>query len=383
MSQEEGEKRVFSPEFAGTLSRLGLDVHIEEGYGARSGLTPDAYRTTCRTVRFCDRDEAFRQDLVFLLRSPREEEFGLLHPGTCLISMLHFPTRPLRIEVLRKAGAGAISLDSIANDANVRLVENMRAVAWNGLEAAFDVLEKESSWRFDPAREPLRVVILGTGMVGRHAADAASKTGNIERNKRQMQAGAPGIMAINIGRNITANARTVEPIFRQADIMVDATQRRDTSRPVVPNDWIAWLPPHAVITDLAVDPYTLNATPAVVRGVEGIPQGSLDKYVFHPKDPEWDRDVPSSIPSRHRRWVVSCYSWPGIHPGPCMQHYARQLEPMMEPLVRKGYEGLSPQGKFFERALFRATLRCWLESGEVEIGGRKADDSPAPAPRRR
>ncbi len=145
---------------------------------------------------------------------------------------------------------------------------------------------------------------------------------------------------------------------------MDATQRRDTSRPVVPNAWLDWLPDHAVVTDLAVDPYTLDTNPPVVRGVEGIPQGSLDQYVFSAGDPNWDKTVPPSVPSASRRTVVSCYSWPGIHPEACMRHYAQQLEPLLEPLLAKGYAALSPNGGYFERALYRGTLTAWLKSGE-------------------
>lgn len=100
--------------------------------------------------------------------------------------------------------------------------------------------------------------------------------------------------------------------------------------------------------------------PPVVRGIEGILQGNLDKYVFYSNDPDWLATVPASIPSTHRRTVVSCYSWPGIHPEACMRHYAQQLEPLLEPLIAKGYERLSPVGGFFERAMARATLRVWL-----------------------
>jgi alanine dehydrogenase len=76
------------------------------------------------------------------LRAPIPDEFQLVKRGTILMSMLHYPTRPIRVATLKKLGIKAISLDSVANDNNVRLVENMKAVAWNGLEAAFDWLEK-------------------------------------------------------------------------------------------------------------------------------------------------------------------------------------------------------------------------------------------------
>jgi alanine dehydrogenase len=157
----------------------------------------------------------------------------------------------------------------------------------------------------------------------------------------------------------------MEKLMSQSDILVDATQRRDTSKPVVPNEWIEWLPEHAVIVDLAVDPYTLDAEPPVVRSVEGIPQGNLDQYVFPVDDPKWDQLVPNSIPSKHRRTVVTCYSWPGVHPEACMRHYAHQLEPLIYHLVKKGYDDISIQGDYFERALYRGTLKAWLQ-GEAD-----------------
>jgi alanine dehydrogenase len=366
MMKEPGEKRVFLPEFVQSLAGEGLTVFIEEGYGARSGFAFADYRQASEAVRMCTRQEAFQQDIVLVLRSPQQDEFALLQPGSCLISMLHFPTRPKRVEALKNLGINAISLDSITNDHGLRLVENMQAVAWNGLETAFDVLEKDWPGLRRPDGEPIRVLVLGTGMVGKHAVDAATKMGNVERNNQHIQDRGPGAVALTAGRNLTDHATAMEKLFRQADILVDATQRRHPSRPLVPNSWLAWLPEHAVVADLAVDPYTFDVAPPVVRGVEGIPQGNLDKYVFYPDDPDWDRTVPASVPSAQRRTVVSCYSWPGIHPEACMRHYAQQLEPLMKPLLEKGYDGLSPEGSFFERALYRATLRAWLKSSHYE-----------------
>jgi alanine dehydrogenase len=360
MMLEPGETRVFLPGFVRTLTRLGLAVKLEEGYGGRAGLSLFDYRHGTEAVRTCTRAESLRQDLVFLLRAPRLEDVDLLGPDACLISMLHFPTRPRRVQMLRERGLRAISLDSIESDAGVRLVENMRAVAWNGMDVAFAALREDRDDRFAGGAEPVRVLILGSGLIGRHAVDAATKLGNVARNRAYMDAGGAGVIVLCAGRNLTANGAAMRMLFERTDILVDATQRSDPSRPVVPNDWLGWLPGHAVIADLAVDPYTLDTVPPVVRGIEGIPQGNLDKYLFRPDDADWMVTIPAAVPSRHRRTVVSCYSWPGIHAVECMEHYARQLAPMLEPLVRKGYDDLSPDGEFFERALYRASLRGWI-----------------------
>ena len=375
MLQEVGEKRVFLPEFIHHLVGLGAQVYIEEGYGARSGFSFEDYKRANPNIHRCNREEAFQKDVVLILRSPKPDEFPLVKRGSTLISMLHYPTRPIRVARLKKLGINAISLDSIANDDGIRLVENMKAVAWNGLEAAFDWLERIWPCVIRPDKKPVKVLIIGTGMVGKHAVEAATKLGNIERNTDHMAAHGPGAVALAIGRNIASNAATMKTLFRQADVLVDATQRRDPSKPVVPNDWIAWLPEHAVVVDLAVDPYTLVADPPVVRGVEGIPQGNLDQYVFPPDDPKWEKLIPESIPSKHRRTAVTCYSWPGVHPEACMQHYARQLEPLMYHLIKKGYDDISIDGDYFERALYRGTLKAWLQGeADKEISGQRRSE---------
>lgn len=354
MNKESSEKRVFLPSFIQSLTQYA-DIFLEEGYGSRSGFTFDHYCQGNRRVHMTDRKTAFQMDYVIILRSPNEDEFSLMRSGACLVSMLHYPTRPMRVKLLRDLNINAISMDSIVDDNNVRLVENMRAVAWNGLEAAFDVLER--SWPgLMRERQPFQTLILGTGMVGKHAVDAATKLGNIERNNRHIAMQGPGSIAMCVGRNLTNDQNQIEKLFNKADILVDATNRRNPSVPAVPNEWLAWLPRHAVIADLAVDPYLLNNTPPTVRGIEGIPQGNLNQYIFSPDDPEWDKTVPPSIPSSNRRWVTSCYSWPGIHPEACMEHYARQLEPLMEVLLNKPYGEITLTGGYFERALARAKL---------------------------
>ena len=365
MRNETGEKRVFLPEFIHYLANLGMQVFIEEGYGARSGYSYEDYKRANLNLHFCSREQAFQKDVSIILRSPKPEEFELVKPDSTLISMLHYPTRPNRLVRLQQGSIKSISLDSIVNDSGIRLVENMKAVAWNGLEAAFDWLEKRWSGLIRPDEQPIQVLILGTGMVGKHAIEAATKLGNLERNNDHIIDEGPGAIALSVGRNLTSNSVMMEKLMSQCDILVDATQRRDTSKPVVPNDWIEWLPEHAVIVDLAVDPYTLDAEPPVVRGVEGIPQGNLDQYVFTADDPKWDQLVPISIPSKHRRTVVTCYSWPGVHPEACMRHYAHQLEPLIYHLIKKGYDDISLKGDYFERALYRGTLKAWLK-GEAD-----------------
>jgi alanine dehydrogenase len=274
--------------------------------------------------------------------------------------MLHYPTHPLRLNMLKAKGINAISLDSIVDDFGVRLVENMRSVAWNGLEAAFSQFVGSDPNLIRKDGNPWQVLIIGTGMVAQQAVDAASKLGNRKLNTEHMRLGGKGVVATSVGRNVTYQQDQMEELFARTDILVDASQRDDPSIPIIPNGWIASLPQHALIVDLSVDPYTLDSDPPIVKGIEGIPHGNLDQYIFEINDPAWEATVPDSISSINRRKVISCYSWPGIHPVASMQHYGQQLIPLMRVFLEKKYHTITPEGPYFERALYRAKLDTFL-----------------------
>jgi alanine dehydrogenase len=359
MHKEAGERRDFLPALVSTITATGTTVVVESGIGSGMSLRDGDY-VRSPLVRIGDADDAFSQDIVVVLRAPTEA-FRKIRPGATLVSMLHFPTRPGRVALLEELGIEGISLDQIVDDAGRRLVVNGRAVAWNGVEAAFDTLEATWPDLHRRTRGPVRTMILGAGEIGRHAVEASTKYGRIERNTRLTSEGCLGVEVVTLGRNLTSHASHLEGRLRDTDVLVDATQRSDPSVPVIRNRQIGMLPEHAVICDLAVDPYALEAEPPTVRGIEGIPQGNLDRYAFDVDDPAWTL-IPASVPTANRRRVVSCYSWPGVHPRGCMDLYGEQLEPLLQTLIeRGGAAGLRSTGPFHERALYRASLRAWIQ----------------------
>jgi alanine dehydrogenase len=360
MHREAGERRDFLPELVAKVCALGVEVRIEKGLGSGMGLSEADYTSVSPRVSVVDNATAFASDFVLILRFPELDELTKLRRGSTLISMVHFPTRPRRVRRLRADGIEAVSLDSLADDRGNRLVENTEAVGWNGLEASFDALERTLPSFRDPKRGPIRVTVLGAGQVGRHAVHAATKYGRLARAKELDALGLAGVEVTVLGRNLSGSLTYLKERFAQTDILVDATQRSDPTRPIVENHQLAWLPPHAVVCDLAVDPYVLEVSPPTVRGIEGIPRGDLDKYIFAPDDKDWDHTVPPSIPSQHRRTAVTCYSWPGVHPRECMELYGRQLWPLLETLLkRRGMDGVREDGEMTERALWRASMRAW------------------------
>jgi alanine dehydrogenase len=364
MYNEPGERRAFLPPLMGLLAETGADVCVEAGSGLGMGISDDDYGAVSPRVHIVDEATAYAQDVVVVLRAP-EGRYQLLRPGAILVSMLHFTTRPERVELLRGLGIEAIALDMVTGDDGRRLVQNLRDVARNGLACAFDALERRWPPLLSPDRPPVSVTVLGAGGVGKNAIEWAARAGDDERNARFMREGLPGVEVVVAEQNLAGNEAYFRRRLAATDILVDATARRDTSKPIFPNAWLAWLPEHAVVCDLAVDPYLLDDDPPVVRGIEGIPQGNLDQWEFGPDDPAWDR-LPPDVPTANRRTVVSCYSWPGVRPEPCMELYGSQVTPLLKTLIwYGGRSAIGPDVSFHGRALWRASLSRFVGGDEA------------------
>lgn len=364
MHVEPGERRDFLPSFVGTISHLSTRIVLEHGYGSKMGYTEQDYLSKAGqdSIRFASPEEVYAQDLVLLIRYPAASDLDLMRPGACLITMVHYPTRPDRLIDLRRRGLEAISLDSVVDDTGRRIVENLHAVAWNGVEAAFRALAHSypPPGLMSPARSPIRVTLIGAGAVGSHVLQAATRYGNTRLRDKLANKGVPGIQVTTIDYDLTSREAFMLEHLRQTDILIDATQRVDPSRCVIPNRWIGEMPAHAVLLDLSVDPYQCDQEPLSVKGIEGVPHGNLSKYIFPPDDPEWDDTVPDCIDMTHRRTAVSCYSWPGIYPRRCMHVYGQQIRPLIRNILEAGgMEKIQLRGKFFQRAVARAMLSKW------------------------
>ena len=77
------------------LGKLDAKVVLEYGYGSGMRFTEEDYLNHDQKVTFVSHEEVFKQDYVLVLRCPSENDLRLLKPGACIISMMHYPTRPI------------------------------------------------------------------------------------------------------------------------------------------------------------------------------------------------------------------------------------------------------------------------------------------------
>ena len=364
MSQHPGERRDFLPKLVRSLARLGADeIVLEAGYGEGLGLEPDVY-TSEGDARFAERDEVLAQDVVLVLRCPPNADLGLLRPGSTLISMLHFVTRATRNALLRERGVVAVSLDSVTDDRGRRMIENLEITAWAGVEAAFRELALRWAWFDVPGRSPIRVTLLGSGALGAHAMHAATRYGNHDLRNSLHRAGVPGVEVAVIDHDLSWHEDYMLARLHASDLLIDATLRPDPSVPVVPNAWLAVMPPHAVLLDLAADPYDGATDPPTVKGLEGVPHGSLAQHVFEEDDPAWNVEA-AVADTRVRRTALSCNAWPGLRPTASMERYGEQIEDVLEVVLavpEPDWDRASPHLRV--RAVARAELERWTAAHE-------------------
>lgn len=361
MTEHPGERRDFLPRFTRELEALGAtELVLEDGYGSGMGFGREDYLAKTSRIRFSDVDECLAQDVVLVVRCPPDDALKSLRPGAILISMLHYATRPARNTLLQQLGVRAVSLDSVTDDRGRRLVENLELTAWAGVAEAFRQLAM--GWgMFDvPGRPPIRVTLLGSGALGMCAVHAASRYGDHELRDTLHQAGVPGVEVSVIDHDLSWHEDYMVQRLQVTDLLIDATLRRDPTLAVIPNGWLDVLPAHATLLDLAADPYDLARRPPQIKGIEGIPHGSLERFSFEPTDPAWD-EMGDAVDTTYRRRALSCNAWPGLRPRESMERYGEQGEDVMEVVLGQPIEGWDRDAAHLrERAVARGELERWL-----------------------
>jgi alanine dehydrogenase len=359
--REAGERRDFLPSLVRWLDAAGVgEIVLEDGYGSAMSVSSSSYRGASYRARFAPYAECMQQDVVVVLRCPNESELEILRPGAVFVSMLHFATRVRRARQLLDLGVHAVSLDAVVDEAGRRAVENLDMVAWNGTREAFRQIRLRHPSFEHPSRRPLHVTCLGAGAVGGRAVHAAMRYGDPALHRRLAATGVPGVEATVVDADLTRHEGYMLARLETTDLLIDATHRVDPTGPVVPNAWLAALPEDAVLLDLAADPYELDGSPPVTKGIEGIPHGDLDAWLFPVDHPAWDRIDPR-VDATHRRIALSCYSWPGLDPVASMRLYGAQLEAVLHVVLNTSPDSWDAHGADHqERAVARAEVSRWL-----------------------
>ena len=175
------ENRVsLTPGGARALTQAGHIVKVEAGAGAGSGFDDEAYRSAgCRIVTV---DEAWNAELVVKIKEPLISEYPYLKKQL-LFTYLHLAgVDPSLTEALLAAGTTAIAYETVEDgQGRLPLLAPMSAVAGNmAVTIGSYYLARFAGGKGMQLGTVLgkgygKVVVLGDGVVGRHAARGSGR----------------------------------------------------------------------------------------------------------------------------------------------------------------------------------------------------------------
>ncbi|MCW8329206.1 alanine dehydrogenase [Photobacterium sp. SDRW27] len=256
------ENRVsLTPSGAKDLVANGHSVKVETGAGKGSGFTDEAYRDVgCQVV---SADVAWKSELVLKIKEPLPSEYPYLKQQI-LFTYLHLAgVDPALTEALLKAGTTAIGYETVENElGKLPLLAPMSAVAGNmAVTVGSYYLAKFAGGKGMQLGSVMgkcygKVVVLGDGVVGRHAARVAAGIGTevvifTRHADRESE----------LKREISGNLRVVlsspEEIAQElldADLVVGAVLHPGGRAPhLVSNAMVATMQSGSVVVDVSID----------------------------------------------------------------------------------------------------------------------------------
>ncbi|MFB9222444.1 Re/Si-specific NAD(P)(+) transhydrogenase subunit alpha [Paracoccus cavernae] len=181
---QDGETRVaITPSSAAHLKKLGHEVFVESGAGARAGFTDEAYTAAGVSVEPTAADLTRDVDVVVKVRPPREDEIERMRAGQTLISYFQPAQNPDLLELARKQGITAIAMDMVPRISRAQKMDALSSMA--NIAGYRAVIEAANNFgRFFTGQvtaagkvPPAKVLIVGAGVAGLAAIGAATSLG--------------------------------------------------------------------------------------------------------------------------------------------------------------------------------------------------------------
>ncbi len=245
------------------LTAKGHEVYVQAGAGAGIFADDTAYEYAGAKI-LPDAASVFSQsEMIVKVKEPQKVERERLRPDHILFTYLHLAPDPEQAKGLLASGATAIAYETVT-DANggLPLLAPMSEVAGRlSIEAAAIALRRPTGGRGVlmggvPGVKPAKVVVLGGGVVGTHAARMAAGLGAdvtiLDRSLprlRQLDELFQGRV-----RTLASTMATVESEVLAADVVVGAVLVAGASAPkLVTRDMLKAMKTGAVLVDVSID----------------------------------------------------------------------------------------------------------------------------------
>jgi alanine dehydrogenase len=239
------------------------EVIVETNAGAGIGADDEAYRKAGARIVGGAADVFAEAEMIVKVKEPQAEEIARLREGQILFTYLHLAPDPRQTEGLLKSGCTAVAYETVTDDrGGLPLLAPMSEVAGRlSIEAAGAALKRYGGGRGlllggVPGVKPAKVVVIGGGVVGTHAARMAVGLGAevsiLDRSLPRLRE----IDELFEGRARTrfSSFETIEEEVFAADVVIGAVLVPGASAPkLVTREMLKRMKRGAVIVDVAID----------------------------------------------------------------------------------------------------------------------------------
>jgi alanine dehydrogenase len=245
------------------LSAAGHEVIVESGAGKGIGVD-DAHYEACGAKVASTADQVFAgSDMIVKVKEPQPREYSMLRPGQVLFTYLHLAADREQALGLMKSGATAIAYETVTGRNNtLPLLTPMSEVAGRmSIQVGAGCLQKAQGG-FGvllggvPGVPPAKVIILGGGVAGTHAAEMAvglrADVTVVDRSVDRLRE-LSSIFGSSL-RTAYSTVDTVERLVLDADLVVGAVLIVGAAAPkLVTRAMVKRMKPGAVLVDIAID----------------------------------------------------------------------------------------------------------------------------------
>ena len=242
----------------------GHKVLIERGAGAGINFTDDDYRVCGAEICESAADIFARADMIIKVKEPQPQECKMLRPGQVLFTYLHLAADPEQAKRLMESGCVAIAYETVTGTGGrgLPLLAPMSEIAGRlSIQVGGAYLLKHLGGRGrliggSPGVEPAKVVVLGGGVSGFHAAEmAVGMQANVvilEQNHDRIR--DLDVHFGNRARVIQSSRDAIERYVLDADLVVGAVLIPGASAPkLVSKAMVKAMRPGSVLVDIAID----------------------------------------------------------------------------------------------------------------------------------
>ncbi len=241
----------------------GHQVIVETGAGIGIGMDDDTYRRAGADVVDSAKEIFDRAEMIVKVKEPQANERAMLSKGQVLFTYLHLAPDPEQTKDLVDSGATCIAYETVTGrTGGLPLLAPMSEVAGRlSIQAGAYYLEKAHGGHGVllggvPGVDPAKVVVLGGGMVGKHAIHIALGMGAdvwvIDKNVDVLrQCWQQFDRPLN---TVYSTRDAIEWHLSQADLVIGGVLIPGAAAPkLITRELVKTMKPGSVIVDVAID----------------------------------------------------------------------------------------------------------------------------------